>query len=103
MCIEACPLAACLPDLFIVKLTSICTIGILQKGPAHCADARRERRWSGVRGSDGAGCEAGLLQDACGYAGLCLTVPIHHDGPQPVLLHPPAARAVRVMHLTQTS
>jgi hypothetical protein len=30
---------------------------------------------------------AGVLQDACGHVGLCESVPVHHDGAQPVLHH----------------
>lgn len=52
------------------------------------------QRWCGIRGRDSAGGQAGLLQHASGHAGLCLTVPLHHDGPQPVLHHAAAPRQV---------
>ena len=57
MCIEACPLAACLPDLFIVKLTSICTIGRMNKKVPHTVQMQ------GANG-DGVAYEGATVLDA---------------------------------------
>ena len=58
MCIEARPVAACVPDLFIVKVTTICTIGMLSRKVSRikaCTEmelCKRERRcWMQSRAS----------------------------------------------------
>jgi hypothetical protein len=40
-----------------------------------------------------------VLPAAGGDAGLCVAVPLHHDGAQPVLLHAAAARSVRLLRI----
>ena len=67
--------------------------------PAHAEEGRRRAigGWSGVRARHRARRQGGVLRAPHRHFGFRVAVPVHHDGPQPVLLHP-RARQRRVAH-----
>ena len=67
--------------------------------PAHAEEGRRRAvgGWSGVRRRHRARRQGGVLRAPHRHVGFRVAVPVHHDGPQPVLLHPRAGQR-RVAH-----